>query len=378
MQEREDSGKSIQYPVDTSRGARLTGLLIVPFGVLLVVYLLAVPAFLQKPGFDFSLFMDSGAALARGDSPYAVASTFHDVFGDHTLYNLSTPVLLPLLAAVSQAERQAAWVAWYVVSFAIYLLAVIISRRCFRSPSVVAVWSFAVGGLWHTLALGETYTPLVLLTALFWVSARRRSPVAAGIALGVILALKPNFALWDALLLVGGAASIAIAAAATALALIVVSSALYGTTIWLTWARVAVGTTMVQSGTNSSIDAFVTRAGLPALWLPASILLIAVICYLVRRNRYDVLSISTIGLCLSLMVSPIAWPGYTLLTVPRLHERRWTLPVLIAAVILAVPTGFVPTTTPVPIATAVIGTLYLWALFLLVVDATHVCGPDER
>ncbi len=371
MQERKDPGASIDWPVDRTRARRLANFLALPPGVLVVLYLLGVSGVLQKPGFDFFLFMDSGAALARGDPPYAVTSTFHAAFGDHTLYNLSTPILLPLLARVSLIDRQAGWIAWYVTSLAIFAVTVVILWRHFRSPWSVVVWSFAAAGLWQTLILGETYIPLVLLTGLFWVSASRGSTLAAGIALGFIISLKPNFALWGALLLVGGAGSIATAATITTILLIAASSALFGPSIWLAWARAAVGTTMVQSGTNSSIDAFVTRAGLPVLWLPASVLLVAVICYLVRRRRFDVLSISTIGLCLSLMVSPIAWPGYTLMTVPRLHERRWTISILLAAVILTIPTSFVPALTPNAIVTAVVAAVYLWALCLVVVDAVQ-------
>lgn len=359
--------------IEVSWLARLTNLLVVPFAILAALYLVAVPGILPKPGFDYSLFMDSGAALARGAPPYEVTSTFHDAFGDHTLYNLSTPVLLPLLAVVSLVDRQVGWIAWYTASFAIFAVAVLILRKHFQSTLTTAVWSFAVAGLWHTLLLGETYTPLVLLTAIFWVSASRESNLAAGIALGFIISLKPNFALWGFLLLIGGAVAPALWAAATTAFLVIASAALYGPSIWLAWARAAAGTTMVQSGTNSSIDAFVTRAGLPQLWIPASALAMLTVCYLLRRYRFGVLSISTIGLCLSLMVSPIAWPGYTLMATPRLHERRWTMPVLLAAVILAIPTGFVPALTPVPIVTAVAGTVYLWALSLLVVDAVQ--GP---
>jgi hypothetical protein len=49
--------------------------------------------------------------------------------------------------------------------------------------------------------------------------------------------------------------------------------------------------------------------------------------------------VNVLGVILSLLASPICWPGYTILLLPYfLSIQEWTWPTVLSALILAIPT----------------------------------------
>ena len=77
---------------------------------------------------------------------------------------------------------------------------------------VIAVWASALAGFWDTLFLGQIYLPLVLAGVAAWLLLERGAGLWAGLLIGIVVAMKPNFLVWPVLLLLSGHYRSAVAA----------------------------------------------------------------------------------------------------------------------------------------------------------------------
>ena len=192
-----------------------------------------------------------------------------------------------------------------------------------------------LAGFWYTLALGQIYTILALVAVLAWLLLPRR-PVLAGLLIGLLVAVKPNFALWPLLLLVSGAWLPALAAGFTAGVLSGVPVLLYGTNIYCLWLQ---GLRLLRRHVpplNASLPGLLSRLGLPWLALPASCVLVLALLFAVRRRRPSATQVGSLALIASLVVSPLAWVGYTVILLPELWANRSRL-IWPATIMLSVP-----------------------------------------
>src|SRR5688500_7700475 len=79
--------------------------------------------------------------------------------------------------------------------------------------------------------------------------------------------------------------------------------------------------------------------------------------------------VSALGIIASILASPISWVGYTIFLLPIFFSlKKWTYPVMISAVILSIPFGFILKLWQTSFLNFVIfGWFYGWAIFSLLV-----------
>lgn len=305
----------------------------------------------QGPYNDFGAFMVSGHAVADGQNPYvsyrrAVYGISFDGAPDGAApVNLNPPASLLLFRPLANLELHRAFTIWYVLSLVCYLatLALIGHARVVRLTPVRIAWALALPPLWETLWLGQIYVFLALVVAGAWLLLERRQFAAAGMAIGIVVAIKPNFVVWPLLLGVSGFWSIAVLAIIVAAALNLVPVAVFGygpalITNWLHALPSAASALAVP--TNVTLSGLAARLGLPLLGVPLSAALLGALAYWAWRRRPPVLDVTSFSLVAACLAAPLIWPHYFLLFLPIFLARRWTVLWGVAACLVLAPDTF--------------------------------------
>ena len=320
---------------------------------------------------DFGSFIASARAGAEGQNPYGIHPlTFHVVLPGFDVWNpnLNPPVSVLFFRAFTAASPQVAFRWWWGVSFACYFLtAALLSHRygADRKP-VLMLWAFALAGFWDTLALGQIYVPLVLAATAAWLLLERGRAMTAGVLIGLVIALKPNFALWPAALLLAGHGRVPLVAFLSAAALSILPLVTHGLTIYRQLAAVILEEeSRTAFLTNASLPGFAARLGVPTLGVVCAAGVVALVAWWSVRRRPAPLEASALGIAAGIAASPIAWVHYTLFLLPvffRWHRSPAFSP---AAMMLVVPVAVVLRYLDTPLwQQATIGSVYNWAVLV--------------
>ncbi len=280
---------------------------------------------------DLAVLLSSGAAILSGKPPYDLTDA----------HNLNAPASLPLFHFM--AAINVPWLpsAWAVTSLAAYAVSMLIIARLF--PTAVTpnrlLWAAAQGGLWITIGLGQIYAFLLLLVAVAYWAVPRQHHLIAGLCLGLLAAVKPNFIVLPLLMILAGRRRTGLFALAGAVAWCVPTALLYGPQVYLQWLRLAGGATPLAliNATNSSLPSLAFRIGLAWLGLPLSAAVLATAALWAWRRQPDFYRLAPVAMLSSMLASPIAWIGYSCLLMPALLSRRWNAPMIVAAIMLLVP-----------------------------------------
>lgn len=319
---------------------------------------------------DFGSFIASGQAAGQGLDPYGIYPlTFHvELPGFETWNpNLNPPPSLPLFQALAGLVPAQAFRLWWGLSLLSYGAAVWLLARRHGGGVVPVLWAFALAGFWDTLVLGQIYLVLVLAAVAAWLLLERGRGVAAGLLIGLVVAVKPNFAVWPVLLLLAGHARPAMAAAAAAALVALVPLLLYGPAVYGQWIEL-----VLRDGnraiflTNASLSGLGHRLGLPMLGTALSLGLLAALAAWARRARPSPLHASALALAAAVLASPIAWVHYTLFLLPVFFALPLSPPLAVAAALLVVPVPLVLRFLDAPPwQQATIGSAYGWAAVLI-------------
>ncbi|MCF6371269.1 DUF2029 domain-containing protein [Rhizobium sp. TRM95001] len=335
---------------------------------------------------DFGAFIASGRAAASGLDPYGIYPplTPHVVFPGFEAWNpnLNPPISAILFQLFDIADHATSLRVWWVISLFCYLGAVLLLLRRYSGgleAVLLGVWAFALAGFWDTLYLGQIYTPLVLATVAAWLLLDRGRYVQAGILIGLLVSMKPNFLVWPVLLFLAAHWRPVVAAAVTAAVVAAVPLAVFGPQIYLDWlALVASDGERAIFLTNASFAGLASRAGLPLLGtVLGAVLLLSLAAWSFWR-RPQPMDVSSFALLAALLASPLGWIHYTLFLLPVLfHHWRspWTWPVAVA---LTMPVPLVLADFGKPALTQLTtGSIYAWSLVLLLVGlmAQQRCNP---
>jgi len=290
-------------------------------------------------GIDFSIFVQSGRALARDANPYA---TFAGPLWRATPWtagpNLNPPVVLLLLRPLASLAPYAAFHAWQAISLLCYLAALLLLARAYprRSLPLTVGWAVSLFGLWQTIFAGNLYLPLVLVCTGAWLLLARGHPRAACVLIGVAAALKPQLLVWLVLLALTGTAGPALLGAAVFIGLWALPVLVFGPAVYTQWLTVLPGP-FVASTADGSLIGVLAHHGLIRLGAPFAVALLGGLAFVVRRRRPDPLTVSGLGLVAALLASPITWAGYLLLLVPLFFAWRWSWPLWVTAGMLLIP-----------------------------------------
>lgn len=338
---------------------------------------------------DYGSFVASGLAASEGKNPYGIHPlTFHVVLPGFDVWNpnLNPPVSIPAFQAFALVSPERGLLVWRAISIVCYLIAVALLVRQYGMGrgGLLALWAVALAGFWDTLALGQIYLPLVLAAVAAWLLLERGHTIAAGILIGIVIAVKPNFGVWPALLLLAGHYRAPLVAIASAAVLSLLPLALHGVTIYRQWFElVANDTNRAAFLTNASLTGLAQRVGLESAGTVISLLLLAALAAWAAVRRPAPMRASAFGIVAAILASPIAWIHYTLFLLPVFFSSRITPALAIAGALFVVPVpALLRLLDAEPWVQATAGSAYNWAVLLCLValagDLTHEGRADRR
>lgn len=324
---------------------------------------------------DFGSFVASGRAAREGLNPYGVYPlTLNVSLPGFEAWNpnLNPPISALLFQAFDWADPAVSLRVWWWISIASYVATVLLLlRRYGRSqPPVLALalalWMFALAGFWDTLFLGQIYLPLVFASTVAWLLLERGENIWAGVLIGLVVAMKPNFLVWPVLLFLSGYRAPAIVTIAMVAIISAIPLVAYGPEVYRQWIElVASDRERAFFLSNASFAGLAARAGVPVWGLVFSAALLGGLALWAFWCRPTVLRASALALVASLLASPLGWIHYTLFLLP-VFLSYWDRPAMrLLALLLIIPVPFVidQFTKPAWIQIT-IGSVYGWALVL--------------
>ena len=329
---------------------------------------------------DFGSFYASGMKIQNGENPYDPNSeyifeiNFSRVGAGGKMMNLNPPISVVLFRSLSLFDPQQSLIVWQVVSAIGYAGIIFLLATTYKQNvrPVIFLWAFTLAGFWHTLVLGQIYILLLLFTVLGWIFLKRGKYIPAGIAIGLVVAIKPNFILWPIFLLLSGYYVTFFLSVLSGLIVSLIPVIFYGTKIYAQWLEASAlhPETIIMPG-NNSILGLTTRFGSISTGIVISVILVLILVILSKRRNSDNMEkpeyVSALGIIASLLASPISWTGYTILLLPIFFSlKKWTVPAIISAVILSIPFAIVLQLFQTSYVNFVLfGWLYGWGILLL-------------
>ncbi|WKZ34320.1 MAG: glycosyltransferase family 87 protein [Anaerolineales bacterium] len=303
---------------------------------------------------DFGSFIASGIELKAGNNPYGTSSPlifeayFPRVQSGGKLPNLNPPITLLVFESLADSDPLRAINLWRILSSLVYAISVLVLSNQYKPSALRILWAFSLAGFWHTTGLGQIYTPLLLLVSLIWINSLRKNQLYAGIFLGLLISIKPNFAIWLLLLAIAGNWAALKASVATIAITGLIPLTRMPPTVYLQWLEAAnVDNKILSMPGNSSLIGLTSRIGHPEIGMGLAVLLILITIFLIHRariNKQEIPSevVNSAGVLLCLLASPISWAGYTILALPIFFSlKKWGLSTSIAAAMLTVPFNFI-------------------------------------
>ena len=304
---------------------------------------------------DFGSFYASGLNLRQGENPYepdtkyVLEIDFPRVGAGGKMVNLNPPISAMLFGFITNFDPNQSFRIWQLISAVLFTGVIFLLTAAYKRNMTPArfIWAFTIAAFWQTLTLGQIYVLLFLFLSLGWILLQKKSYVLAGIAIGLVVAFKPNFILWPLFLLAAGYTLTFIISLATSLVVSLIPMLFYGLEIYGQWldASTLERGTLILPG-NSSLVGLGARLNVIPLGIVVSLILVGVLLFRVmRRNPIEgerVDQVSALGIIAALLASPVAWAGYTMLLLPVFFSRKdWSPMVLLSAAILTFPFGIV-------------------------------------
>ncbi|HMD79762.1 MAG TPA: glycosyltransferase family 87 protein, partial [Anaerolineales bacterium] len=203
------AGKSVEMRGIAEKAARIVFHLF----CLAAIFINLVPFFDNDDSLmDFGSFYASGLKANNGENPYDPNSeyifdiNFSRVGAGGKMMNLNPPISVVLFRVLPQFDPNQSLVLWQAVSAILYGGILLTLARQYEQhiTPVKFAWALTLAGFWHTLVLGQIYILLLLFTVPGWIFLKKGKFVAAGLAIGLLIAIKPNFMIWAIFLLVSG------------------------------------------------------------------------------------------------------------------------------------------------------------------------------
>jgi hypothetical protein len=291
----------------------------------------------------YGSFWASGHAANLGLNPYALQPLTYvpTHFPAHVAeVNMNPPALLPLFQLFALFDPKWGSIAWIGVSSALFIVPALALIK-HNAPHIQArqvAWLFLAPEFYTTVALGQIYTLLFALGVFAWIALDQRREVVAGVLIGVLVAMKPPFGVWPALLLLSRSYRAAGVAFGVAAVLSIAPAFLYGPDIFGKWlAAVASDNHVLVFPQEVSLNGFFRRLGLGHAGSILAGLLLLGTSYLVWKRKPDAMTASAVAIPVSLLCSPLAWIDYLLVAAPAFLARPWDLRMTLIALLLLVP-----------------------------------------
>lgn len=333
----------------------------------------------------FGSFWASGWAAAHHLNPYlAYPLTWRvPIIGPQqhvsriTDLNLSPPALLPLFHLLSFFAPDNAVKVWTVLSglatFSFEALLLFSGEK--HSQKRQFIWLALCPATYDAIVVGQDWTFLAMAALAAWLLLKRDRQIAAGLLIGLVVAAKPNYALWPLFLLFSGQRRVAITAGVVASALSILPVFVYGPGIYAEWLHALSGDPHWVFPTDVSITGFTTLLGHRAVGVVLSAALVLFSCGFVLKWRPSPEASSGIALSIAILASPVAWMHYSLLLVPYLLAFSWDRRITVAACLMLLPTQLALYSIRFPAATVLTHCCYLLPICYFAFRFFRAAGP---
>lgn len=288
---------------------------------------------------DLDSFLHSGLAFGQGLNPYG----FHPQLSVHPIseeaLNLNPPISLYLFEPLSRLDPDVARMGFILGSSLMVTLAVGMLLQAYpdKRSAVVVLAVISMAGIWHMLFYLQIYAPLILAITVAWLLMKRGDLLLAGLLVGLVIAIKPNYALVALVLFAAGHYRVAIAAGVSAGLISLVPLVLEGPMVYWQWLELSMHFEGVAWTSNASLMSVGAHFGSPMAGRLLAVLLVLGVVAFQWRVRPNVLDSTAIGLMVVLLFGPVSWAGYTLLLLPFLFSRPWNAPMWGAILLLDTP-----------------------------------------
>jgi hypothetical protein len=328
---------------------------------------------------DFGSFLASGKESLSKGNPYSYDNklVFIVPINEFNLLipspNLNPPITILFFAPLASIniEPTAASMLWKTISVFWYIALTYYLIKTNSAKWTTALWVFALAGFWQTIEVGQIYMPLVTLALLAWDQLKKNRPVTAGILIGLLIAVKPQFAIWVIFLFFTSQWKSFISSMLTFILISLIPLQIYGMLIYIQWAQAIFQYNGILLPGNTSLQSFAAHMGLSQLVgnLIGATLLFCALAFTVIKKIKPIRS-NFIALLSTLLASPYSWCGYTLFLLPIFFDQtKWSWKKKMAAGLLTVPfmiTLAAFATTRINF--IVFGWSYGWAVVLLLLD----------
>lgn len=340
---------------------------------------------------SWNKLMDFGSFIAAGQlslleinpyidkSPLIFSVTFSNINHSGVAPNLNPPISVLIFEQLSFFSPLVTTQIWRGLSSLFYIFAFIIFLKNRDSTNPVflsrALWMFGLAGFWHTIELGQIYTLLLLLSVGIFTYTKKKLSFPAGLLLGLLIAVKPNFIFWAMALLAAGYIKIFIIAGLTALIVSLIPIYVYGIKIYEQWfeaSKIFTQNLLVFPG-NNSFQGLTARFDAAATGIFLSVILVAIFLFIIKKQKPAIQTIHTLSIIISLLISPIAWTGYTILLLPYFMSlKKWDITHHLVASIFMVPFYIILIYFDASFFNFVfLGWFYGWGLILLLIKETR-------
>jgi hypothetical protein len=332
---------------------------------------------------DFGSFFASGKAFLSNLNPYGYdyPSVFHVYLGNKDVPspNLNTPVSLYLTSLFSFIPLKIGFPTWQVFSMLLFFLSLFLLSKSFSIPKWRFFWAVCFAGFWHTIEAGQIYVVLFFFMTIAWILNKKKKYILSGIFLGLIVAIKPNFALWMIILLCSGFFKIGISALITTVTVSLIPAFLHGLDIYYQWLFAASVYNGYDLSLNSSFFGLAARLGNIRYGYFPVIIILFFSFYVLYKKKPSETYVHLIGILLSLLCSPIAWPGYLILLIPVMLKMDWNIFFKVLIIYFIVPAPFLYIAVNYSItAWVLLSWFYGFTLLLLFGYAIHEIHKDTN
>lgn len=297
--------------------------------LLLVAYTFSGPSYSHKAGHlrVFGSFWSSGWNLTHHENPYAPGPLSWHPYSRNGVevvdVNTYPPVMLPFFQWLSRFNPNSVYRVWDYLSALAFILCIVLLRGRWYHVA----WFALCAPVIDSFATAQIYPLLALLFVAAWLLLKSDRQVAAGILIGFLVALKPNFGLWPLFLFFTAYRRSAIYAVISCAFFSLAPLLLYGPHVYAEW----LSTMFSLSGDNHFI--FPTNIAIPALMESLghkhigqliAIALISVSLYSIIRKRADLATATGLALSLGILASPVGWIHYTIFLASVLFSFAWS------------------------------------------------------
>jgi hypothetical protein len=234
-----------------------------------------------------------------GQNPYGVYA--HGI-------NLNAPLSVLPFQWGAQFNPETVYTTWYFLSLCMYAVVLLLLWRTYPQAHAVVrlVWAVVWGSLWSSLWDGQIYMFLTLVTAVAWLLMERRGNIAAGILIGLLCTIKPNYLVWPVLLAFSGTWSVALGAGFAGIFLGAIPAIVYGPAIYRQWFAAALQVTHATQPGNASVAGALARVNAPP-WVGAiaCLLLLFGLALWARKTNPVPVQASGAALAAAILASPL-------------------------------------------------------------------------